>query len=120
MRYYGLGIILNTLLKKSAVIPVDELENSLHPDLFTHFINLFLVNSKQTQLIFSTHNIQFLDTDDLRKDIIWFTEKKKDGSTELYSLDDFDIRNGVSFLNAYKAGKFGAKPYLGSIFIPKK
>lgn len=120
MRYYGLGIILNTLLKKNAIIPVDELENSLHPDLFTHFINLFLVNSKQAQLIFSTHNIQFLDTDDLRKDIIWFTEKKKDGSTELYSLDDFDIRNGVSFLNAYKAGKFGAKPNLGSIFIPKK
>lgn len=120
MRYYGLGTILNTLLERNAIIPVDELENSLHPDLFAHFINLFLVNSIRSQLIFSTHNLQSLDTDDLRKDVVWFTEKRDDGSTELFSLDDFNIRNGVSFLNAYNAGKFGAKPTLGSIFIPKK
>ena len=55
-----------------------------------------------------------------RKDVVWFTEKKDDGSTDLFSLDDFNIRNGVSFLNAYNAGKFGAKPTLGGIFIPKK
>lgn len=120
MRYYGLGTILNTLLERNAIIPVDELENSLHPDLFAHFINLFLVNSTYSQLIFSTHNLQSLDTEDLRKDVVWFTEKRNDGSTELFSLDDFNIRNGVSFLNAYNAGKFGAKPTLGSIFIPKK
>lgn len=120
MRYYGLGTILNTLLERNAIIPVDELENSLHPDLFAHFINLFLVNSTYSQLIFSTHNFQSLDTQDLRKDVVWFTEKRYDGSTELFSLDDFNIRNGVSFLNAYNAGKFGAKPTLGSIFIPKK
>lgn len=120
MRYYGLGTILNTLLERNAIIPVDELENSLHPDLFAHFINLFLVNSVRSQLIFSTHNLQSLDTEDLRKDVVWFTEKRDDGSTELFSLDDFNIRNGVSFLNAYNAGKFGAKPTLGSIFISKK
>jgi hypothetical protein len=53
-------------------------------------------------------------------DVVWFTEKKDDGSTDLFSLDDFNIRNGVSFLNAYNAGKFGAKPTLGGIFISKK
>lgn len=104
MRYYGLGTILNILLERNAIIPVDELENSLHPDLFAHFINLFLVNSTYSQLIFSTHNLQSLDTEDLRKDVVWFTEKKDDGSTDLFSLDDFNIRNGVSFLNAYNAG----------------
>lgn len=118
MRYYGLGTILNILLERNAIIPVDELENSLHPDLFAHFINLFLVNSTYSQLIFSTHNLQSLDTEDLRKDVVWFTEKD-DGSTDLFSLDDFNIRNGVSFLNAYNAGKFGAKPTLGGIFISK-
>lgn len=41
VRYYGLGTILNILLERNAIIPVDELENSLHPDLFAHFINLF-------------------------------------------------------------------------------
>ena len=65
MRYYGLGTILNILLERNAIIPVDELENSLHPDLFAHFINLFLVNSTYSQLIFSTHNLQSLDTEDL-------------------------------------------------------
>ncbi|MEG2336173.1 MAG: AAA family ATPase [Bacteroidales bacterium] len=51
MRYYDLGTILNTLLERNAIIPIDELENSLHPDLFAHFINLFLVNVKRSQLI---------------------------------------------------------------------
>ena len=58
MRYYGLGTILNILLERNAIIPVDELENSLHPDLFAHFINLFLVNSTYSQLIFSMHIMQ--------------------------------------------------------------
>ena len=62
------------------------------------------------------------DADEIRRDVIWFTDKKRDGSTELYSLSDFktsEIRKGKgrSYLNAYKAGKFGAIPNVGSIFV---
>ena len=49
-----------------------------------------------------------------------FTEKKKDGSTDLFSLTDFDssvIRDTSSVYNAYKIGKLGAVPNLGDYYI---
>jgi hypothetical protein len=51
---------------------------------------------------------------------VWFTQKQKDGATELYSLDDFDssvFRKGASLINSYRIGKLGATPNLGSIFL---
>lgn len=49
MRYYGLGTILNILLERNAIIPVDELENSLHriylPISSTYFWLIRLIRS---------------------------------------------------------------------------
>ena len=58
--------------------------------------------------------------DILRKDAIWFTEKKPNGSADLFSLADFDssvIRDTTSIYNAYKAGKLGAIPNLSDYYI---
>ena len=57
-------------------------------------------------------NDGLLEEDDLlRKDSIWFTNKKESGATELYSLADFKGINRISSLQkAYKYGKFGATP----------
>ena len=57
------------------------------------------------------------EQDNLRKDIVWFAEKAEDGATNLFSMADFKHRKELSFINAYKAGKFGAKPKLGSIYL---
>ena len=121
IQYYGMTALLTALIKGSTLNTIDEIETSLHPDLMKHFILTFLANAKQSQLILTTHNLYFLEEKDiLRKDAIWFTQKKEDGSTELYSLAEFDssvFRKNASIINAYKIGKLGAKPNLGSIFI---
>jgi AAA15 family ATPase/GTPase len=44
-RYYELAGILLLLIKNSLMFSIDELETSLHPDLFRHFLLSFLVNS---------------------------------------------------------------------------
>ncbi len=100
------------------ILCIDELESSLHPELVNHFINTFLYQSKnkRSQFIFTTHNINLLDEDFVRKDIVWFTEKDEDGSTKLYSLSDFNIRKELLFSKAYKSGNFGAIPELGSVY----
>ena len=120
-RYYGLGGPLSEAMINSRILIIDELESSLHPDLLNHFIRTFLVNSTDSQLIFTTHNLSVIaEPDEIRRDVIWFTEKDRMGQTELYSLSDFrtsDIRKGMSYLNAYKAGKFGAIPNLGEIYL---
>jgi len=117
-RYFGLSGVLHQVLINDKIFIVDEIENSLHPDLVIHFINTFLANSKEAQLICTTHDINILsEQENLRKDVIWFTEKHKDGETELFSLADFSHRKELSFINAYKAGKFGAVPNLGAIYL---
>lgn len=117
-RFYGFAGLLALLIKSSTIFPIDELESSLHPDLYTHFLLSFLQNAKQSQLIATTHNRELLgDRDIFRDDVIWFTDKGKDCATELYSLADFDTATIKNILNAYKIGKFSGVPRLSDTFI---
>lgn len=120
-RYYGFAGLLSYLIGNSALSPIDELESSLHPDLFVHFLLSFITNAKNSQILATTHNREFLEDKDIfRNDVIWFTEKNEQSATELYSLDAFDtkiIRNKSNILNAYKAGKFGGTPRLFDTYI---
>jgi len=121
-RYYGFSALLYLLITGSALFPVDELESSLHPDLFTHFLLSFLSNSKKSQLVATMHNRELMNNKDIfRNDAIWITDKNKDScATELYSLADFDtkvIRDTTNILNAYKLGKLGGVPNLGDYYI---
>ncbi len=120
LRYYGLSGVLATLMTEEKMMAIDEFESSLHPDLAQNLILRFLVQSKRSQLLVTTHNIDFLGEQDvIRRDTIWFTQKNKNGATELYSAADFDtsvLRKTSSLLNVYATGKLGAKPNLGSVF----
>lgn len=58
--------------------------------------------------------------DFVRRDALWFGEKNEDGSISLYSGSDFDssvLRKEASIIKAYKSGRLGAKPNLGSPYI---
>lgn len=120
-RYYGLAGLLALLIKKPTLFPIDELEASIHPDLYLHFLVSFLLNTKKSQIIVTTHNREILDNKDIfRNDVIWFTDKQDNCATELYSLTDFDssvVRNTTNILNAYKSGKLSGTPRLGDTFI---
>lgn len=120
-RFYGFSGLLAIMMKYKIIFPIDEIESSLHSDLLRHFLLTFLVNTKNAQLIATTHHRELLmEKDILRNDAIWFTEKKENGSTDLYSLADFDssvIRNTSSVYNAYKIGKLGALPNLDDYYI---
>ena len=120
-RFYGFAGLLALLIKNSTAFPIDELESSLHPDLYTHFILSFLINTDKSQIIATTHNREILDNKDVfRNDAIWFTDKNEKCSTELFSLADFDssiVRNTTNIYNAYKSGKLKATPNLGDNFI---
>ncbi len=121
-KYYGISSILNNLIFYNSIQCVDELESSLHPDLFNHFLLTYLVNGKkESQLIATTHNREILNNRDIfRDDAIWFTDKNEDSATDLYSLADFDssvVRDTSNVLNAYKSGKLGGVPNLGDYYI---
>lgn len=120
-RFYGFSGLLSLLIQKSVAFPIDELESSLHPELYIHFLLSFLINSKKSQIVATTHNREILSNKDIfRNDSIWFTDKSETCATELYSLSDFDssvVRDTSNIFNAYKTGKLGGTPNLGDYYI---
>ena len=84
--------MLQQVLKTGGVLFVDELNARLHPLLVRTFVITFLdpdKNSNHAQLIFTSHEHWQLNSNILRRDEVWFTEKANDGVTTLYSLADF-------------------------------
>ena len=109
------------VLNKGKVLFVDELHDNLHPKLVSFLVGLFHdpnTNPKNAQLVFTTHETSILNQDVFRRDQIWFCEKEMNQATRLYPLTDFSPRKGRENLEAaYLAGRYGALPYIRSLFI---
>jgi AAA15 family ATPase/GTPase len=93
----------------------DEIDTSMHPFLAEFIIRLFNdpeVNVNNAQLLFSTHNMALLSESLLRKDQVWFAEKRN-GASEYFSLQDFDdkkVTPSSPFSEWYSEGRFGGVP----------
>jgi len=75
---FVLGAKVIEALENGSVLIVDELDTSLHSFITKMIVMLFQdknINSKNAQLIFTTHDISLLDKDLIRKDQVWITEK---------------------------------------------
>ncbi|WP_131786017.1 AAA family ATPase [Protofrankia symbiont of Coriaria ruscifolia] len=98
------------------VLLVDELDASIHPYLASALVEMFknpAINSTGAQIIFTTHDVAFMNPSfpaSLKPDEVWFTEKKSDGATELYSLAEYPTRRTENFSKRYLDGRYGAVP----------
>lgn len=105
---------IDTVLHEGGLLVVDELERSLHPLLMAYIVNLFTspkTNPGKGQLVFTTHNVVFMDKKYLRRDEIWFTEKDNQGYSSLYSLNEIEgVRSNSDYCKSYILGAFGAIP----------
>lgn len=103
--------IIYTAINRDTFLAIDEIETSLHSKLLEKILFEYLRTHSRSQLLVTTHNDGLLDlVDDLiRKDSVWFTEKKKSGVTDLYKLTDFRGVNRLSSIReAYRNKRFGA------------
>lgn len=104
------------VLENQRTFIIDEIDNSLHPFLVRGIIKLFQNTEQHTsnaQLICTTHDVSLLDPELLRRDQIWFVEKKQDQSTDLYSLIDFSPRKHEAYGKNYLEGRYGGLPFVG-------
>ena len=115
-------------LRNGMVLFIDELDAKLHPLLTRYIINLFHnseTNIGNGQLIYSTHDTVNLNKATFRRDEIWFTEKNRDGVSEMYALSDYilddedgnnksgkKVRNDATYNKDYLTGRYGAIPVL--------
>lgn len=117
-RFLDMSMLLYYVLNKNNFVPVDEVETSIHYELLSYFIKLFLANSEgSSQLLMTTHDINLLNEDFIRRDVIWFTDKDKCGATSLKRLSGLGLHKTMNPYNAYKQGKLVDLPFLGSIFL---
>ena len=109
---FAYGPIIMEALNKGRTIVIDELDNSLHPNLSRYLIDLFndrTINRTGAQLIFNSHDISLLDLELFRRDQIYFVEKNNStGVTDLYSLADFSPRKSENIQKGYLQGRYGA------------
>ncbi len=98
---------------------VDEMDTGFHTYLTSFLVDLYRnrrINKNNAQLIITTHDINLLDERCIRRDQVWFTEKSEDGSSELFSLSDFEgVREDTPFARWYMANKFGGVPRIDSL-----
>lgn len=97
---------------------IDELDRCLHPCLTYQFIKTFLTLAakRNIQLIVTTHESRLLDFDLLRRDEIWFVNKKQSGESNMYSLEEYNTRFDQKVDKAYLEGRYGGVPLFSTLF----
>ena len=120
LRLLGYAAPLLDAIENGKLIVVDEFDTSLHP-LLTRYVLKMLhkphLSQNAAQLWMTTHDTSLLDPELLRRDQVWFVEKKKDQSTELYSLTEFSPRKGEAIERGYLQGRYGAIPFLSEFLF---
>ncbi len=108
---YLLGAIY-FCLQKGSILFIDEFDSKLHPNLTKKLIEFFhKLNRNNAQFILTALDAVLLDKETFRRDQIWFVDKNKFGSSELYSMSDFNasvVRNSSDFRKKYLEMNFGA------------
>ena len=98
---------------------VDELDSHLHPKLVKEIISIFNSKlNKYNQLIFNSHDMWNMVSENFRRDQIWFTYRNEELATELTCLSDIvnykgeRIRKDAKYSKQYMEGKYGADPFI--------
>lgn len=114
-----IGCHILQALQNGSPFFIDEMDSGLHSYITRLIVDIFRnerINKNNAQLIFTTHDVNLLDQNSIRKDQIWFTEKDKYGVSEMFTLSDFeDVREDTLFAKWYMNNKFGGVPSLQSL-----
>ncbi len=114
IQLFYLLLVLLDICKNGKTLIVDEFDLSLHTELAQFIINIVHA-SNNAQLLFTSHNTNLIDVKKMRRDQIYFTNKKEDCSTDFYSLFDFkNFRENMDAEKGYLQGRFDAIPYITS------
>ena len=93
---------------------IDEIDRNLHSLLTQQLLKVYLASCSQTsrnQLIFTTHDLLLMNQSMFRRDEMWVTERKQDGSSSLVGFSEYeDVRSDKDILKSYLQGRMGGIP----------
>lgn len=112
---FGLLGVLLAALHSGGTVVIDELDRSIHPLVLKSLVSLFTdrtYNKHNAQLIFTAHNTELLDGDELRLSEVGIVTKTAQDGTQLRRLCDFEgVRNVKNFRLGYLDGYFSGIPF---------
>jgi len=108
-------LLFRLFSQNSQIVIIDELDRSLHSLLTRELIYLYLEKCDSTtkkQLVFTTHDSDLFEMEELRLDEIKLARRSNDGNTSISSLADEDIENRKNLRDNYLKGYFGGVPHI--------
>lgn len=99
------------------VVVIDEIENSMHPNLVYQLVKYYGESGSNGQLIFTTHLTKLMNQQDLsRLDEMWIVDKEN-GNSSMRSLNDYKIHNTINVENGYLEGRYGGVPQIDPLEV---
>lgn len=110
------AIIDLLLSKKNCVYVIDGIDHGLHIEINYWLVRRFLENvnsNTRKQLIFTSQDMNLLRRAGLRRDEIWFVERRRNSPSQLVNAVEFKgLRIDSSLQKLYEEGRLGALPIL--------
>lgn len=110
------AIIDLLLSKKNCVYVIDGIDHGLHMEINYWLVRRFLENvnsNTRKQLIFTSQDTNLLRRAGLRRDEIWFVERRRNSPSQLVNAVEFKgLRIYSSLQKLYEEGRLGALPIL--------
>ena len=96
-------------IAEGTVLALDEIETGLHPQAVDKLIQYIVDSfaSEKKQFIFASHSLNFMKKYDAQQ---MFLVEKNDNKSEVFRLDEMDIRPDENFYAKYMSGVYGAFP----------
>lgn len=115
-KLFILYLFLDNILNRGGLVLIDELDARFHPLLTSMIVELFQnseTNPKNAQLIFITHDTQFLSLKRFRRDQIGFISRNKSNATKISTLIEFEgIESDSDIKDLYLKGLLDGVPNL--------
>ena len=96
--------------KYNSLLLIDEFSSGFHNKLEELIIKYFLINSKNSQVIFTSHSTNLLNTKLLRPDQIYTVDFKPNEGSFIERFSDENPREAQNLEKMYLSGKFGSLP----------
>lgn len=120
LKYISFLPLLYQLIMDEKIIIVDEIDENLHDELLAYVMQVYILNSKQSQLLFTSQETTLLMDELLNEHryLAFFVEKDKVSASSEYTRgDEFGLHKNLSLYHSYCNGRMGALPELGSPIV---
>ena len=87
MRFLGMGVIVNLLLKRKGFVVIEEVERRMEYEVVGYFIKVFLGKSEgRWEMLLRREEMNVVNEDLIGGERIWFRDKNEYGESKIVGV----------------------------------